>query len=47
MILIHDGLSFKPDILAHGYEVEHHWVGPDFFKRYFYIFKNPSFIKEQ
>jgi hypothetical protein len=46
MLLLHDGKSFKPDILAHGYEVEHHWVGPDFWKRYFYIFKNTAFIKE-
>lgn len=34
-----EGRSFKPDILAHGYEVEAHWYGPDCWQRDFYLFK--------
>lgn len=45
MLLLYDMKSFKPEILARGYEVEHHWVGPPYFKRYFYMLKNPAFIK--
>ncbi len=41
MLCLEDGRSFLPDILARGYEIEHHWRGPECWARDFYLFRRP------
>lgn len=41
-ICIKDGLSFRPDIEAHGYKLEHYYRGPAAWPRDLYLFRLES-----